>query len=118
MGAKSNFFLTGLSCAQPDCWQPAVDIYRGQGTWLVKCDLAGVHREDIRIQAQGKLLIISGHRRDWVIVEGHRAYSLEISYDRFERRIEMPCEVEQCMEISTDYRDGMLLITLRMKHDE
>jgi hypothetical protein len=78
-------FLAGLrECVRPT-WQPSVDVYQGEHGWLVKCELAGVRPEDVQIAVADRRLTISGVRRDWSIVEGHRAYSIEICYDRFER---------------------------------
>lgn len=109
MAEQGKFFLATPAPWEP--WRPSVDVYRGERGWLVKCDLAGVRREDIRITLSGRRMTIGGVRRDWSISEGHRVYSLEISYDRFERTIELPVDLEQAaMEI--DYRDGMLLIAI------
>jgi len=36
---------------------------------------------------------------------------MEISYNRFERSLELPCELDQ-MAVDTEYRDGMLIVRL------
>ncbi len=110
--AESNIFFLSSSCTrgEPD-WRPAVDIYRHRGGWLIKCDLAGVRREDIEIAVKGSRLCISGVRRDWSIVEGQRAYSLEIAYNRFAREIELPFDLMHA-SLDIDYREGMLLIQI------
>jgi HSP20 family protein len=40
---------------------------------------------------------------------------LEIAYSRFEREIELPAELDPA-HVSTEYRDGMLLIRLVSGH--
>jgi HSP20 family protein len=90
-------------------WRPSVDIYRGEEGWLIKCDLAGVQRDDIQTTLSGRRLTISGVRRDLTVIEGQRAYSIEIAYDRFERTIELPCDFDRA-ELEIDYREGMLLV--------
>lgn len=95
-------------------WRPAVDVYRCRDDWLVKVDLAGVHPRDVQVWAEGRRLSIQGIRRDRSVHEGHQSYSLEIAYNRFQRTIELPCELERA-RIATDYRDGMLLIHLEME---
>lgn len=99
-------------------WSPAVDIYRMRDGWLVKFDLAGVGREDLQLVVSGQRLIVRGRRRDWCIEEGAcaSAYSMEITYSEFQRAIELPCEIEK-LQVSTDYRDGMLLVRL-CEHSE
>ena len=68
---------------------------------------------DIELTARGRRLVVRGRRRDWVVEEsrGCSTYSMEIMYSQFERAVELPCEVEQ-MKITTEYRDGMLLVRL------
>lgn len=100
------------SCAQVH-WSPPVDIYQTRKGWLVKFDLAGVSLGDLKLTASGRHLTLRGQRRDWCVEGGEccSAYSLEITYSEFQRTVEFPCEVEP-LEITTDYRDGMLLVRL------
>ena len=93
------------------CWVPAADIYRAHDTWLIKFDLAGIDPNDVRLECRGNRLIVSGMRRDALVTEDYRSYALEISYNRFERSLELPCNVESA-QVSTEYRDGMLLVRL------
>jgi HSP20 family protein len=92
-------------------WQPAADVYRLPHGWLVKCDLAGVRREDIRVSLADRRLTISGARRDALVEKGYHVHSLEIAYSWFERTIEFPCELDGAA-VRLDSRDGMLLISL------
>lgn len=104
--------LLAPSTAYQSCpWQPLVDIYRGTQGWLVKLDLAGVQIEDIELYVHGRQLVVQGLRRDRSIHEGHQAYSMEIAYNRFQRSIEFPCNIEGA-EILTEYDNGMLLVHL------
>ena len=100
------------SCAQVH-WSPPVDIYRMRDGWLVKFDLAGVLRSDLQLAVSGRRLTLRGRRRDWCIEEGAAcsAYSMEIKYSEFQRSVELPGEIEN-LQITTDYRDGMLLVQL------
>ncbi len=93
------------------CWQPSVDIYRAEVGWLVKFDLAGVRPADIEVELDGQRLIVRGVRRDWTILEGQRAYSMEIAYNRFERIVELPLNVETS-SFASEYRDGMFLVSI------
>ena len=93
------------------CWQPAADIYRTRGGWLVKLELAGVRREDLEVTAQGRWLSVRGSRRDATLVEGLQHHSLEIAYSEFERRLDLPCDLDQA-EISAEFQDGMLIVRI------
>jgi HSP20 family protein len=102
---------------QQSLWRPALDIYRSPCGWLVKCDVAGIRPEDIRVSLEGCCLTIAGTRRDWSIEEDFHVYSLEIAYTRFERRVELPCDL-QGAEVRLEYRDGMLLVALIKDRDK
>lgn len=53
-------------------------------------------------------------RRD-VRLEGEcQSYRMEISYNQFERTVELPCDLSE-LDVSTDYRDGMLFVWLTCK---
>jgi HSP20 family protein len=107
---------TAEECRRVD-WCPAADIYATSCGWLVKLDLAGVRPQDIELIVRGRRLTVRGVRRDCTLEEGQRHYSLEISYNRFERTLDLPGNVEAA-RISTDYRDGMLLVHLSVENVE
>jgi HSP20 family protein len=68
----------------------------------------------VEVSACGRCLTVRGSRRDWLIEECQHSYSMEISYNRFERSIELP-EPLDAARISTEYREGMLLIRLSIE---
>jgi HSP20 family protein len=107
---------TAEECRRVD-WRPAADVYATRCGWLVKFDLAGVRPQDIEVTARGGRLTVRGARRDCTLEEGQRHYSLEISYNRFERSLDLPFNVEAA-RITTDYRDGMLLVHLMVENVE
>jgi HSP20 family protein len=92
-------------------WQPAVDVYRTPKGWLIKAELAGVRPEDIEVSVAGNRLTIKGQRRDWFSEEGCCHHRMEISYSKFERTLELPCNLEQA-NVTTDYQYGLLLVRI------
>lgn len=97
--------------AEEACWHPSVDIYRAGTAWLVKFDLAGVRKEDIQVKLDGRRLTVRGVRRDLTILEGQRAYSMEIAYNQFERVVELPMNVETA-RFASEFCDGMFLVSI------
>ena len=89
-------------------WRPSADIYRTRTGWVVKLELAGVRPEDVNVVARGSELFVSGVRRDKSVEEGWSHHSMEITYSRFERTIELPCELDRA-NVSVEYQDGLLL---------
>lgn len=97
---------------QTQDWQPAVDIYRSKSGWILKVDLAGVRLDDVHIHLGARTVTISGVRRDWMMEDtGCRQYSMEISYSRFQRTVELPDDI-QTAKVSVDYRDGILFVRI------
>jgi HSP20 family protein len=92
-------------------WRPAADIYRTRDGWIIKYALAGVRPEDIQIGIRGSAITVSGFRRDWKLEEGCTYYSMEISYNRFERTIELPCVLDGA-EVQMEAREGILMVRL------
>jgi HSP20 family protein len=90
-------------------WAPSADVYRTQNGWLLKFDLAGVRLEDVTVSVRGRYVSVSGVRRDSVVEEGCSYYVMEISYNRFERSIEMPADLGNA-RVSLEARDGLLLV--------
>jgi HSP20 family protein len=97
-------------------WCPAADVYRTRGGWIVKFELAGVRAEDIDLEVHGSRITVRGVRRDDV-AEPCSYYRLEIAYSSFERSLELPCDLGRA-EITTNYRDGMLLVHIRGRTEE
>ncbi|MEN6492856.1 MAG: Hsp20/alpha crystallin family protein [Thermoguttaceae bacterium] len=106
-----SLFTAAAEMTPATMWRPLADIYRTSRGWLVKFELAGVRPEEIQLTACGQSLTLRGVRRDVRIEEGQCSYSMEISYNRFERTLELPCEAE-ALTIRSDYRDGMLMVWL------
>jgi Molecular chaperone (small heat shock protein) len=106
----SMFFSGGSGTGT--VWQPAVDIYSARdGGWILKFELAGVRPEDINISVQGCRVQVAGVRRDWLVEEGATHFSMEIAYSRFQRSVELPCELDQA-RWTIEFKNGILLVRL------
>src|SRR5687768_12067100 len=97
-------------------WRPLADIYRHSKGWLIKLELAGVRREDIGVQIAGSQVRIIGHRRDFLVREGCTQYSMELSYNRLERLIQLPCDLDRA-RLELELRDGILLVRVFAEED-
>ena len=106
--------LNAADARSGSSWQPAVDVYQSGNAWLIKADLAGVDPDNIAIRLAGRRVTISGARVDGPCETDQRCYLMEISYNRFERSIELPCAVDGA-RVTTDYRNGLLLIHLSLE---
>lgn len=104
-----RFITSTLAPDIEQTWRPAVDIYRKGCIWLLEFDLAGVTPQDVRIRLGGNRITVSGLRRDYVKEEGYTYHSMEITYSRFERTIELPGDFSNA-EYSLEAHDGLLFV--------
>jgi HSP20 family protein len=109
-------FLPAAETVRRGDWLPSVDVYRTRTGWLVKFDLAGVRPQDVEYSVRGDLLTVRGMRRDCVVEEGCSHYRMEIEYSRFERQIEIPGDLTAA-RVSTEHRDGMLIVRISWEDD-
>jgi HSP20 family protein len=112
---KSIFFLSHTVEVGQNVWVPHVDVYRKSRNWLIKCDLAGVRREDLTVSTRNSHVMISGVRRDPLAERGWEHYSMEIPYSRFACSVSLPHHLDEA-RVETEYLDGMLLV--RVHFDE
>ncbi len=98
-------------------WRPSVDIFETEDRVIVIVDLAGVSRTEMKIEHEGDLLRIAGHRRDPQDLHQHdlrKCHQMEIDYGPFERlvRISIPIDRDG---IEAKYDGGFLKILLPKK---
>jgi len=110
MSERTKIWPT-LLADRPLPWQPSADVYRTKDGWLVKFDLAGVRTGDVTVTIRGRRLTIRGTRRDSFCEEGSSHYLMEISYNRFERSLVMPANLENA-RVSVAAREGLLLVRM------
>jgi HSP20 family protein len=98
-------------------WLPPVDIYQASWGWILKFELAGVRMEDLNVHVSKRAVTVSGIRRDYMVETGCSHYSMEITYSRFQRSVEMPDDLTNA-KMRLDYRDGILFVRIRTREEE
>jgi HSP20 family protein len=93
-------------------WVPTTDIFARGSDLVIRCELAGVRREDIDITLSGGVLTISGERRSELDEEEIHFYTRERSFGHFRRSMNLP-EGINASDISADFQDGMLQVAVR-----
>jgi len=107
-----RFIHQSIEFRDSSAWSPPADIYNSkENEWLLKIELAGVNVEEIGIRVAGPYLTLEGVRKDRSS-SYHTAHSMEIAYNHFERVFKFSSDIES--NIRTDYKDGMLYISLRV----
>lgn len=99
----------------PALWSPQIDLERRDDALVVKADLPGVRKEDLKIDIDDNSLVISGHRQE-EREEGGKDQGYQVSersYGSFYRAIPLPQDVN-AEDIRAEMRDGVLKVTVPM----
>lgn len=92
-------------------WAPVVDIEEDNDKIMVKAEIPGMTREDIKVSVQGNLLTITGERKQENETKNKTFHRIERSYGRFSRMITLPTDVD-ADKVKANYKDGILNIAL------
>jgi HSP20 family protein len=94
-----------------DDWIPALDFYEEKDNFIVKAELPGVKKEDVKVTLQDGCLSISGERKSETKGESTEARHIERFHGKFQRTIILPAAVA-ADKVKAQYKDGILTITL------
>ena len=101
--------------AQAATWQPAVNVYAHAGCIEVCMDLAGVRKQDIKVEVEQRSLTIRGHREapDSGFDRSGccRILVMEIADGTFERILDFPVNVDAARVVARQ-ENGLLWVTL------
>lgn len=92
-------------------WLPRVDITEDEKEYLVKAELPGVKKEEIKVTVRDGNLTISGERKAEKEEKGRRYHRLERTYGGFERSFVLPGDAE-ASKITSEFKEGVLNVHL------
>lgn len=92
-------------------WTPSVDISETKDDILIKAEVPGMKKEDIKISLQDNVLTLKGERKQEKEEKETNFYRMERSYGSFTRSFNLPTVV-QADKIKASYKDGILNVTL------
>jgi len=99
------------SSAQPTLskWYPAVDVLESKDSYLIRAELPGMKREDIKVEVKDGTLVLSGERKSEKPAEGVEYRHVERVAAKFWRAFSLP-ETTKQDGIEATYKDGILEI--------
>jgi HSP20 family protein len=97
-------------------WSPAVDVYDRKDSLIVKAELPGMDKKDIKVNIDGDVLTIKGETRKGQEVQGKDCYYSERAYGSFYRAIPLPVAVQK-EKTKASYKDGILTIELPKREE-
>ncbi len=92
-------------------WAPAVDISEDDKEFVIKAELPGLKREEVKVTVEGGVLSISGERRSEKEEKNKKFHRVERSYGSFLRSFSLP-EGADATKVNADFSDGVLNVRL------
>lgn len=107
----------GFAPGVAQSWMPAVDIYEdANGEVVVKAELPGVRRDDIKLSMEGQTLMLEAERHLDTEVQRDRFHRIERGYGQFRRTFTLPATVD-ASRIAAEYQDGLLTVRLPRREE-
>ena len=118
-GAEAPVFYRAVASREQAAEQfvPPVDIYEDEQSIVLHLEIPGVDEKEINVELEGANLKVSGERKLAADTKPENFRRIERGVSRFggfERAFRLPPTVES-ENVSADYQNGMLKITLKKK---
>lgn len=97
-------------------WIPAVDISEQGNHYVVKMELPGVNKDDVKITVESNVLTIRGEKKQEKDVKEENYQRIERSYGSFQRSFTLPGTVRNDA-IDAIFKEGVLTVTVPKAED-
>jgi HSP20 family protein len=92
-------------------WSPRVDIGETDNTFVIKAEIPGVKREDVKVSVQNGVLLLDGERNDETSEQGLHFHRVERFHGSFNRSFTLPPSVDP-NQVKANFNEGVLTISL------
>jgi len=92
-------------------WYPAVDIAETKDDFVVKVEVPGMSKDDLKIKMQENVLTVQGEKKQESESKDQNYHRIERSFGSFCRSFRLPSMVK-ADKIEANYKDGILSIKL------
>jgi HSP20 family protein len=92
-------------------WSPLTDISENKENYVLKMDLPGIDKKDVKISYSDGQLNISGERKMEKEEKDSRYHRVERLYGKYYRSFSLPDKVKESL-IDAEFKDGQLTITV------
>jgi len=101
----------GASVLDQPIWAPQVETFRRGDKLVVRADLPGLSKDDVKVEVEDGVLAISGERREEHEENRDDSYRSERTYGQFYRAIPLPDGVNDS-QCDATFKDGVLEVTV------
>lgn len=94
-------------------WMPELEVFERDGRFIVRADLPGLKKEDVKISVRDAILIIEGERKVEEDVKKDGFHRTERTYGTFFRSLTLP-EGVKLDKAEATFKDGVLEVMMAM----
>jgi HSP20 family protein len=95
----------------PELWAPNVEVFQRNSELVVRADLPGLKKDDVKVDVTDDSITIQGERRREQEEERGGIYRSERSYGSFRRVVALP-DGAITDQAKASFRDGVLEVTM------
>jgi HSP20 family protein len=92
-------------------WPVAIDVVEEKEQYVLKADLPGINKEDIKVSVENGILTIEGERKTETEQKDKQVHRVERSYGRFVRSLNVGTNIDTS-KIQASYKDGVLQLNV------
>jgi HSP20 family protein len=92
-------------------WNPSVDVSEDKDNVIIKAEMPGMNKDDVKISIQDGVLTLKGEKRQEKEEKDKNYHRIERNYGSFCRSFQLPTSVKSD-KVKASYKDGVLSIAL------
>jgi HSP20 family protein len=109
-GPAGRFFPRQSRLFGEPRWIPSVDVFEKDGNLVVRADLPGLTKDDVKVEVTDGAITVQGERKKEVEEEREGRYRFERAYGSFYRAVPLPEGVKPD-QVNATFKNGVLEVT-------
>jgi HSP20 family protein len=98
-------------------WSPAVEVARRDGSLVIRAELPGLTKDDVKVELTADGLVIQGERKEEHPEEQEGVLRSERRYGRFSRTIPLP-DGASAEQAKAQFNNGVLEVTILVPQEK
>ena len=99
-------------------WAPRVDVSENDTAFVIKAEIPGVSKDDVKVTLDNGVLTLQGERHQEREEKGWRFHRMERSYGHFMRSFSLPSNVDES-HLKASFHDGLLEVDIpKLEHTQ
>lgn len=92
-------------------FNPSCEVSEDKTQYLMKFDLPGIAREDVKVEVTDNVLTITAERKEETKADEEKRHVSEISYGKYIRSFSLPMPVDENL-VKAIFENGVLKVTI------